>query len=232
MKILEISNMYPVFYDLNNGIAIHKQIKTLKSKACEVLVISTIPWTPFPIKYMSNKWKLYSMVSNRKIIEDIKVFNPRYLVFPKAYFLASSGIRMYYGLKKLIKKLWYVFPFDLIHAHMAFPDGYAAMLLSRDYKKPLVVTLQSTDLDSTAKRNNSCLQSLQKVFTTADKIISPSPRLNKQLFNLFKIKSNTIGYGIDPENIFIGNSNIKFKYKDNYILLSVSRLIKTKGIFY
>jgi len=230
MKVLEISHMYPLFYDLNNGIAIHKQIKILKDKRCEISVISPIPWSPFPIKYMSNKWNLYSKIPKYKVMEDVEVYHPRYLTFPKSYLLASSGIRMYQGIKKLVEKLCHKFPFDIIHTHMALPDGYAGMLLSKDYNKPLIITFQATDLDITAKHDNNCLQSLKKVFMTADKIISPSPRLNKQLFDKFKIKSNTIGYGIDPKNIFIGDSNIKFKYKDNFILLSVSRLIKTKGI--
>lgn len=230
MKVLEISHLYPVPYDSLLGIAMHGQIKTLRNKGCEVLVISPIPWTPFPIKYMSNKWRLYSKVSTHKIIEDIETFYPRYLVFPKAYFLASSGIRMYYGIKKLIKKLWPIFPFDIIHAHMALPDGYAAMLLSCDYSKPFVVTFQATDLDITASRNDKCLQSLQKVFFAADKVISPSPRLSRQFSERFKIPPNTVGYGINPEDVFYGDSNLSAEYKNYRLLLSVSRLIPTKGI--
>lgn len=230
MKVLEISHLYPVPYDPLLGIAMHKQIKTLKNKGCEVLVISPIPWTPFPIKYMSNKWRLYSKVSTHKIIEDIEIFYPRYLVFPKAYFLASSGTRMYYGIKRLVEKLWPIFPFDIIHAHMALPDGYAAMLLSRDYSKPLVVTFQATDLDITTNRNDKCLQSLQKVFFAADKVISPSPRLSGQFCERFKIVPDIVGYGINPEDVFYGNSNLSAKYKNYRLLLSVSRLITTKGI--
>jgi len=230
MKVLEISHLYPVPYDPLLGIAMHKQIKALKNEGCEVLVVSPIPWAPFPIKYMSNKWKLYSKVSNHKIIEDIEIFYPGFLVFPKAYFLASSGIRMYYGIKKLVEKLWCIFPFDMIHAHMALPDGYAAMLLSRDYSKPLVVTFQATDLDITTNRNDKCLQSLQKIFFTADKVISPSPRLSRQFSERFKIVPDTVGYGINPEGVFCGNSNLSAKYKNYRILLSVSRLITTKGI--
>jgi len=230
MKVLEISHLYPVPYDPLLGIAMHKQIKTLKNKGCEILVISPIPWTPFPIKYMSNKWRLYSKVSTHKIIEDIEIFYPRYLVFPKAYFLASSGTRMYYGIKRLVEKLWPIFPFDIIHAHMALPDGYAAMLLSRDYSKPLVVTFQATDLDITANRNDKCLQSLQKVFFAADKVISPSPRLSRQFSERFKMPLDTVGYGINPEDVFYGNSNLSAKYKNYHLLLSVSRLISTKGI--
>lgn len=230
MKVLEISHLYPVPYDPLLGIAMHKQIKTLKNKGCEVLVISSIPWTPFPIKYMSNKWRLYSKVSTHKIIEDIEIFYPRYLVFPKAYFLASSGTRMYYGIKRLVEKLWAIFPFDIIHAHMALPDGYAAMLISRDYNKPLVITFQATDLDITANRNDKCLQSLQKVFFAADKVISPSPRLGMQFSERFKMPSDTVGYGINSEDVFYGNSNLSAKYKNYRLLLSVSRLIPTKGI--
>ena len=230
MKVLEISHMYPFFYDLNNGIAIHKQIKMLTDKRCEVLVISPIPWSPFPVKYMSNKWNLYSKIPKYKVIDDVEVYHPRYLVFPKAYFLASSGIRMYHGIIKLVEKLWHIFPFDIIHSHMALPDGYASMLLSKDYNKPLIITFQATDLDITANRNDKCLQSLQKVFFAADKIISPSHRLNKQLFDQFKIRSTTIGYGVELTEIFHGESNIIYKSKDYHILLSVSRLIPTKGI--
>lgn len=230
MKVLEISHLYPVPYDTLLGIAMHKQIKTLKNKGCEVLVITPIPWTPLPVKYISNKWKLYSEVSTHNIIEDIEIFYPRYLVFPKAYFLASSGIRLYYGIKKLVEKLWRIFPFDIIHAHMALPDGYAAMLLSRDYSKPLVVTFQATDLDITANRNDKCLQSLQEVFFAADRVISPSPRLSRQFSERFKIAPETVGYGINPEDVFYGDSNLSAKYKNYRLLLSVSRLIPTKGI--
>ena len=230
MKVLEISHLYPVSYDPLLGIAMHKQVKSLKNKGCEVLVVSPIPWTPFPVKYVSDKWKLYSKVSTHKIIEDIKIFYPRFLVFPKAYFLASSGIRMYYGIKKLVENLWHVFPFDLIHAHMALPDGYAAMLLSCDYDKPLVVTFQATDLDITANRNDKCLQSLQKVFFAADKVISPSPRLSRQFYERFKKVPDVIGYGINPEDVFYGDSNLSAEYKNYRLLLSVSRLIPTKGV--
>ena len=230
MKVLEISHLFPVFYDPLLGIAMHKQIKSLKNKGCEVLVISPIPWAPFPINYISNKWRLYFKTPNYRIIEGVEVFYPRYLVFPKAYFLASSGIRLYYGIKKLVKKLWPVFPFDLIHAHMALPDGYAAILLSRDYNKPLVITFQATDLDITVNRNDKCLQSLEKVFFAADKVISPSPRLGMQFSERFKIVSDIVGYGINLEDVFYGDSNLSAKYKNYRLLLSVSRLIPTKGI--
>lgn len=229
MKILMISQMYPSFYDLNFGYVMHQQVKMLQNKKYEVLVISPIPWIPLNLKYMPKKWKLYYQIPKNNVVERVNVYHPRYLSFPKSLFMNSGGIRMYRGIKKTIKKLWKSFQFDLIHTHMAFPDGYAGMLISKDYNKPLVVTFQATDLDITAKKHN-CAPSLDKVFKYANSIISPSPRLNKQLLKEFNVKSNTIVYGIDPDSIFRNYSKIKIQYNKKYLILSVSRLVKSKGI--
>lgn len=230
MKILQISHLYPVPYDPLLGIAMHKSIKALTAKDCEVKVLSPIAWAPFPIKYLTNKWKVYSEVPCREIVEGIEVSHPRYLIFPKMLFFASSGIRMYYIIKALAKKLYTDFPFDLIHAHMALPDGYAGMLLSQAYNKPLVVTFQAADLDITAKRNTRCLQALRKVFAATDRVISPSPRLSHAVKRNFGVIPRTIGYGIDPSDVYRGHSNLYCRHGARRILLSVSRLIPTKGL--
>jgi len=230
MKVLEISHLYPVPYDSFLGIAMHKQIRTLSDKGCEVKVLSPIAWAPPPIKYMSNKWKLYSEVRGHEIMDGIEVFHPRYLVFPRAFFLASSGVRLYRGIKSLIAELHREFAFDIVHAHMALPDGYAGMLISQEYNVPLVVTLQATDLDITAKRNTRCLQALEKVFAQARRVISPSPRLTQKLYQDYNISPITIGYGIDPSEIHLDNIDLRDQYGSRRLLLSVSRLISTKGI--
>lgn len=231
MKVLQISHLYPVPYDRLYGIAIHKQIKALLDRGCEARVMAPTAWTPFPIKYMTGKWRAYSKVPRYEIIDDVEVFYPRFVTFPKAFFFASSGVRMYYGLRKSTRELRRDFDFDLIHAHMVLPDGYAGMLLSQAYNKPLVVTVQATDLDITAKRNVSCLKSVQRVLGEADAIISPSPRLSEVLHYVYGIIPRTIGYGIDPvTDIYSGSSDLWDRYRDRRILLSASRLIPTKGI--
>jgi len=229
-KILAISHMWPVPYDELNGTAIHKQTKELLNQGCDVKVISPIAWTPFPIKYINSKWKAYSEVPERTVYDGIEVFYPRYLSFPKALFTSSSGYRMYYGIRRLARELYKDFSFDLIHAHMALPDGYAGMLLSQDYNIPLVVTFQATDLDITAKRDVKLKKTLQSIFTEAERVISPSPRLALALRDCFGIIPTTIGYGIDPKEIYNEPSSLRSKYGSRHILLSVSRLISTKGM--
>jgi glycosyltransferase involved in cell wall biosynthesis len=144
--------------------------------------------------------------------------------------LESSGIRLYHGIRKTVQRIYEDSPFDLIHAHMTLPDGFAGMLLARDFDMPLVVTLQATDLDITAKRNARCSGALRSVFGAAARIISPSPRLSGTMHDQFGIETTTIGYGVDASDIHTGHSNLEKKYADRRVLLSASRLIQTKGI--
>jgi len=230
MRVLHITHLYPRPYDSLLGIAMNKQIKALKAQGCIQKVISPTAWAPFPIKHWSQKWKSYSQVPIHDVVEGVEVFYSRYLVFPKAFLLASSGVRMYLGFRKLIREIEREFPFDIIHAHMALPDGYAGMLLSMRHRKPLVVTFQATDLDITANRSNGCLSALRKVFTYANRVIAPSPRLAKAMVPMFGIEPVFIGYGMDISDIFMGNSGLLSSYEGRRILLSVSRLIRTKGV--
>ncbi|NLM38811.1 MAG: glycosyltransferase family 4 protein [Firmicutes bacterium] len=230
MRVLHITHLYPRPYDQLLGIAMHNAIKALEAQGCIQKVLSPTAWAPFPIMYLSHKWKSYSQVPNRDVIEGIEAYYPRYLVFPKALLLASSGVRMYWGIKRLVREIEPKFPFDLIHAHMALPDGYAGMLISMEYRKPLVVTFQATDLDISANRSQDCLSALERVFSYAKQVISPSPRLAKAFVSRFRIKPVVIGYGISAGEVFTGNSDLLSAYEGRRVLLSVSRLISIKGI--
>ncbi len=230
MKVLHITHLYPRPYDHLLGIAMHKQIKALQAQGCNQKVLSPTPLVPFPLKYLSPKWKSYAQVPICEGLDGIEVYFPRYSTFPKAFLFASSGIRMHWGTGRLVREIEREFPFDLIHAHMALPDGYAGMLTSMGYQKPLVVTYQATDLDITANRSKSCFAALQKVFSYAQRVISPSPRLAKALVSQFSIEPVVIGYGVDPSEIVTARSELLTEYQERRILLSVSRLIPTKGI--
>ncbi len=230
MKILAISHLYPISYDHRLGIAIHKQIKKLVNQDYKVRVIAPIAWTPFPVKYMSNKWKDYSKVPKHIVWDGVEVFHPRYLVFPKALFLASSGYRLYYGIRSLVRYIYQIFPFDIIHAHNAHPDGHAGALISKEYRKPLVTTFRGTDLDITIHRNNRCFKTIQQTFKNSSRIIAPTPRLKETLYQYMGISSEVISCGIDARETLEGDSSLSKQYRGYAVLLSVSRLMRTKGV--
>ena len=233
MKVLVISHMYPSTFNEIGGIFVHEQVKVLVSKGIKVQVVSPVPRTPFPINYLSSKWKKYSTVPEKTVYEGINIWYPRYLTFPRAWFFASSGQRMYLGIKDVVAKIYKEFQFDLIHAHVALPDGYAGMKVAQKYKKPLIVNIHGQDFQQTIFKNNKCKKNIEKIINFSEKTIVVSKKLNKIGENNLQISSNKIkvvSNGINRNDIYIKiNKNFK-EYKDKKIILSVSTLKRTKGI--
>ena len=233
MKVLVLSHMYPSAFNEITGIFVHEQVKELINKGIEVQVVSPIPWAPFPINCLSSKWKNYNSIPERTVHEGINVWYPRYLVFPCSWFFASSGQRMYLGIKEVVKKTYQEFQFDLIHVHVALPDGFAAIKLNQIYRKPVVITIHGQDLYITINRNESCKIALFNVFKKADHVILVSKKLKEISDNNvgFASKSTVISNGVAVSNILKEKNIILGKSTLNYrIILSVSYLITRKAI--
>jgi len=233
MKILVISHMYPSTFNEIGGIFVHKQVKALAAKGVEIQVISPVPWTPFPINYFKSKWKKYSEIPQKVIHEGIEVYYPRYLEFPKSLFFASSGIRMYKGIKKIIAKIYEDFKFDIIDSHVALPDGYAGMKIAKKYKRPLFVTIHGQDFQDSIFRDKKCRRNIERVVNFSTKTIVVSNKLKKIGEKYLQVNSNkivVIPNGISVSDIY-GEKSKNFQgYKEKKVILSVSHLIKTKGI--
>jgi len=235
VKILIISHMYPSAFNEISGIFVHQQVKALVAKGIGVQVISPVPWTPFPINCLSSKWKKYSIVPEREIRDGISMWYPRYLTFPRAWFFSSSGRRMYLGIKELVAKIYREFQYDLIHAHVALPDGFAAVKLKQIYRKPVVVTIHGQDLQQTLYKSSSCKNALSYVFKWADQIITVSNKLKRIAEeNIgFTKKIVTISNGVQANKLMLKRNNILKIGDFNYrTILSVSNLILQKGIDY
>ena len=229
MKVLIISHMYPSSFNEIAGIFVHEQVRALMENGVEIQVVSPIPWTPFPINHMRHKWKKISQVPSRSVWEGVPVWYPRYVAFPRAWLFAGSGKRMYRGIRQLVRKIRREFPFDLIHAHVALPDGYAGALLAREYNVPLIVTIHGQDLQHTVFRGVRCRHALEFVFDSASRVIvvsSKLKRLAKEHFGDHKIC--VIANGVDPEKVC--TTKAQKNSLGSPILLSVSNLITTKGL--
>jgi len=232
VKVLTISHMYPSSSNKIYDPIVHELVKTLAKQNTEVRV-SPVPWASFPINYFSSKWMAYSKIPYEAEIEGIQVYYPRYFVFPHSVLFTSSGVRMYKGIKKTVENIYKNFEFDLIHANVALPDGYAAMRLSKVYKKPFLVTIHGQDLQQTIFRNERCKKHVEDVINCSNKTIVVSNKLEeiaKKELKIHEEKISVIPNGVNADTICTESFNLKQKYKGKKIILSVSNLIKTKGI--
>lgn len=227
--------MYPSTFNEIAGIFVYQQVKELQKQGCEVKVVSPVPWTPFPIKYFSKKWKRYSDIPLKDNWEGIEVFYPRYVDFPKALFFASSGKRMYRGVKKIVGEIYKDFKFDIIHSHVALPDGYAGMKLAQEYQKPLIITVHGQDIQQTIFKNERCKKKIEEVINYSKKTIAVSNKLkeiSKKRLEVSSDKIQVISNGINIDGIYSKSDIVTSKLENKKIILSVSNLIKIKGIDY
>ncbi len=242
MKILVISHMYPSTQNPTYGIFVHEQVKALVAGGCEVKVISPVPYAPWPLPVLKKRWQAYASIPAKDRVDGIEVFYPRYPEFPRSYLLEHSGALMYLGLRNLVKTIDKEFPFDLIHAHVALPDGHAAYCLKKGFPVPTVVTIHGQDFQSTLHKGPARRKRLQEVLLGIDSVITVSTKLKNlvkdepyypkiQVINngihLAEIDRAEVGSfrseGVDPVHK-------KRESQDQITLLSVSNLKKTKGI--
>ncbi len=232
MKALIISHMYPSTANSVAGIFVQEQVKELIRQNCEVKVISPIPWTPFPIKYLSKKWKNYSEIPLVEEKDGVTVYYPRHITFPKAGLFEHSGSFMYYGIKKLVQTIYKNFKFDLVNAYTVLPDGFSAVLLKRKINVPTIITLLGDDLLDYPYRNKRVFTNTKRALNKATKIIAVSRHLKNRAINDFGIPSEKIAViytGHDEKNFNLGERKQQESSIKNILFLG--NIIESKGVF-
>jgi len=230
MRVLLLSHMYPSSVDPVFGIFVHKQAIELVKQGCEVRVVSPVPFTPPLLKHLKGRWQRYSQIPREEDFEGIKVYHPRHLSFPRNILLAYSGYLYYAGAKGDIRRIYDSFPFDVIHAHVAVPDGHAAVMAGRAYGKPAVVTFHGHDVYNIPELNHACRRVVESVAQDTSRIVVVSTAFGNELREYvsgrdFFVVSN----GYSPGDVSAGSSELASRYRGRRIILSVGYLIPRKA---
>lgn len=232
MNILVISSMYPSVNNPVSGSFVHSQVQELVRQGCQAKVLSPVPMTPFPLKFLSRKWAGFQKIPWFDLVEDVEIYYPRYLSLPRNLVFGESGKWMYAGIKKLVNEISKDFQFDLIHAHGALPDGFAAMEVAEKFHKPYLVTIHGADLQKTVHFNPRCKEIIGSVIVHSASTILVSNKLRRIAERQFgnENKLRVISNGIDPLSIDVKQQGESSNRGEDKIILSVSNLIPTKGI--
>jgi teichuronic acid biosynthesis glycosyltransferase TuaC len=115
-----------------HGTFVHERIRHLAALA-DIRVVAPVPWyrglrrpSPLPVA-----------------APILAVGHPVFWYVPKA--LGSlRGLFLFASTVREVGRLRKTFDFDLIDAHFAYPDGFAAVLLGRWFRRPVCITLRGT----------------------------------------------------------------------------------------
>ena len=147
IRTLLFSTLYPSSARPGHGIFVETRLRELlRTGEVETRVLAPVPWFPSTDARWGERAGMAATPA-RETRNGIDVLHPRYLVVPKVgmsvapLLLAAASIG---PLRRLIRD---GFDFDLIDAHYYYPDGVAAAMLARLFKRPLAITARGSDLN-------------------------------------------------------------------------------------
>jgi glycosyltransferase involved in cell wall biosynthesis len=195
-------------------------------------VVAPQPW--FPLQGLLRKWKagFRPPAPALESQEGIEVRHPRFFSIPGA-FKGVDGFFMALGCLPTMLRLKRSFAFNVIDAHFAYPDGYAATLLGRWLRTPVTVTLRGTEVP--LSRDPARRRRIGKALERATRIFSVSESLKRHAIALGADgdKIRVVGNGVDVEKFrSIPREDARGRLGlplDAPVLVSVGALVERKG---
>ncbi len=188
MRILAVTNLYPNPYQPLRATFNRSEFMAL-ARLHSLRVIAPIAWTE-ELLWQRRRGRL--LPSNRRVrFDGLTVDHPRYLFTPKV-------LRTWYGhfyrfsVKSAFERALAEFRPDLIYAHWAYPDGWAAVELGRKSGLPTVIKVHGSDvlvLSRFRGRRHRTIEALRR----ADGLIAVSQDLAREMVRL----------GAPPESIHV-----------------------------
>lgn len=231
LRVATFTSLFPSAQQPLHGTFVWERIKAL-ARLCDVRVIAPVPWAP-PVRWLGERYYRYSQIAREELQDGTRVRHPRFLVIPKVL-KALDGLLMGACCFASLSQERRTFQFDVIDAHWAYPDGFAAALLSRTLKIPLAITVRGDDINIFAKqfwRGRSIRWALRQ----ASVVIALSDDLGQELqaLGVPRSKIALIPNGVDTQRFYPIDRRVARERlglpASGRILLSVGRLHTSKG---
>lgn len=230
-RLVVFSSLFPSSVQPAAGLFIRERMFRV-ARHLPLVVVAPVPWFPLQglIRLFRPGYRL--MPPRHETQQGIEVWHPRFLAVP-GLFRSWDGFMMALCSLSLMGRLKRQFGFQLIDAHFAWPDGYAATWLGRWLGVPVTITLRGTEVPHarhTLKRRRMLL-----ALERAARVFSVAEALRRHVVNLGAApdKIEVVGNGVDtevfhPENQDEARARLGLA-ADAKVLVSVGGLVERKG---
>ncbi|QDX25715.1 glycosyltransferase family 4 protein [Sphingomonas suaedae] len=145
LRVLTLSSLYPDASRPNFGVFVERQTLGLAAHPdVELKLVAPIGVPPWPLSRMGH-YAALSALPAHEVWKGVETWRPR---FPN---LPGTGGRFHarmltLRLKPLLRRIRRDFAFDVIDASFFFPDGVAAVALSRAFGVPVSIKARGADI--------------------------------------------------------------------------------------
>ena len=233
MNVVLFSTLYPNTKFNRHGVFVENRLRHLlcQNEDIKVKVVAPVPWFPFSGEIFGEYGK-FSGVPKKDTRFGVEIYHPRYLLVPKIGMIMAPFLMMV-SMITALSKIRKNFDFDLIDAHYYYPDGVAATMLAKYFKKPVVITARGTDINLIPK------------YTIPRAMIRwAATNASRSIVVCKALKDEMVRMGADGEKIVVLRNGVDLKlFKpinnrlelratlgiSGKLLLSVGHLIERKG---
>lgn len=227
IRVLVISSVYPSDAQPTLGVFVHERMRHVAAH-CGLVVVAPVPWFPFNRLFRGKRPTATDAVEHR---DHITILHPRFLSVPR-FCKSADGILYFLSILPAVLRLKRHFQFDLIDAHFAYPDGFAAALLARLLRRALIITIRGDEV----RLARYPLRRLQMRFALkTGRVISVSDSL-RQVAGKLGIPPETarvVPNAVDSDRFRLSDRGLARQQLglplDRTVLLSVGSLIERKG---
>jgi glycosyltransferase involved in cell wall biosynthesis len=152
LRLLTFSGLYPNALQPGHGPFVEARLRQLVATgAVESRVVAPVPWFPRTLGHPRlescfGNYARLARVAPQEQRHGLLVEHPRYLIAPKVG-MSWVPLTMALAARPVIQEMLASgYDFDVIDAHYFYPDGVAAMLLGRWFKRPVVITARGSDI--------------------------------------------------------------------------------------
>lgn len=199
LRVLTLATLFPNGLKPTLGVFVERQTQALAAREdVELRVVAPVGLPAWPLSAHPH----YAPLRGLPPEEDwhgLKVYRPRYRVWPKLG-TAGTARRMAAALLPMLRALRADFPFDVIDAEFFWPDGPAALLLSRALGLPFSVKARGSDIHVWGERADT-RGPIVEAGQAADGMLAVSAALKADMVALgMPADRIRVHYtGIDPE---------------------------------
>lgn len=231
LRILVYTTLFPNSVNPLEGNFVLERLRFLL-EFVDISVIAPVPYYPAWMG-LNERWRNWARVPRSEHFAGFDTQHPRYLVFPKVG-MTTQGLSMFAGSLRQVTAQISETDYDLIDAHYVYPDGFAAALLARFMKKPLVVSARGSDINLFS-RFRMIRPLIRQVLHRANGVIAVSHALKERMLRLGCRTDNfaVISNGVDPEK-FAPRPQLAMRQKlglpaDRPIVIGVGHLNDNKS---
>lgn len=196
MRVLTLSSVYPNPAQPTLGLFVRERMRHVAQCGVEVRVVAPVPSFPADPIIRSLKGGYRPAMPGRLKPENGAVIHPPFLC-PPGVLKSLDGWLYAISLVPVLHRVQRRYPFQLIDAHFAYPDGVGASLLARRFHVPFTITMRGTEVPH-ARQWSKRVQ-MRRALSRADALIPVSRSLAALAVELGALpeKVHVIPNGVD-----------------------------------